>query len=460
MGRTLRDVAARSAEADAVSAYHHLLHGDPEVAHGTASVLEKAQRELRLTVGGRPLCIVLRPRFVGEERHAALAGMSRTLANVFERAGTHIIGSGRLLDRIGAGDAERAMWEIDPGYPGFTLTSRLDSFMVGSNPAFVEYNAESPAGIGFFDVLAEVFDTLPAAHVWRGGTKPGALSARACLLESLLWAYSEWGGSGKPTIAIIDWEDVVTRRDFEICGDFFRAQGCAVVIVDPRRLEYRGGAVWCGSDRIHLVYRRVLLHELLEKTNEVRPLLDAYRDGAVCMVNSPRSKLLHKKSVFALLSAGELEIPISEPESRIIQQCIPWTRMVEDVETVYGNETWKLDVLLASRQDRFALKPIDDYGGRGVVLGWDVAEAEWRQAIERAMTGGFVAQERVPVPQEPFPMVRDGKLVIEPLYLDANPLLFRGEMGGVLTRLSGSALLNVTAGTGSAAATLVLKEIA
>jgi hypothetical protein len=31
-------------------------------------------------------------------------------------------------------------------------------------------------------------------------------------------------------------------------------------------------------------------------------------------------------------------------------------------------------------------------------------------------------------------------------------------MGGVLTRLSGNALLNVTAGTGSAAATLVLKE--
>ena len=46
---------------------------------------------------------------------------------------------------------------IDPGYSGFTMTSRLDSFMVGDLPRFVEYNAESPAGIGFCDIVVARF---------------------------------------------------------------------------------------------------------------------------------------------------------------------------------------------------------------------------------------------------------------------------------------------------------------
>ncbi|MGH2444382.1 MAG: hypothetical protein ACRDFX_14605, partial [Chloroflexota bacterium] len=67
-------------------------------------------------------------------------------------------------------------------------------------------------------------------------------------------------------------------------------------------------------------------------------------------------------------------------------------------------------------------------------------------------------QERVNVPTESFPVWRDDRLEWSPLLLDTNPLLFRGKTGGILTRLSQSAVLNVSAGTGSAAPTFVLQE--
>jgi hypothetical protein len=65
----------------------------------------------------------------------------------------------------------------------------------------------------------------------------------------------------------------------------------------------------------------------------------------------------------------------------------------------------------------------------------------------------------VAVPEEPFPVWQDDRLAYVNLLLDTDPLLFRGAMGSILTRLSGSALLNVSAGTGSSVPTFVVEEL-
>jgi hypothetical protein len=53
----------------------------------------------------------------------------------------------------------------------------------------------------------------------------------------------------------------------------------------------------------------------------------------------------------------------------------------------------------------------------------------------------------------------DGKLSLNERMLDTNPLIFYGSyMDGCLSRLSQEALLNVSAGTGSAVATFVVEE--
>jgi uncharacterized circularly permuted ATP-grasp superfamily protein len=251
---------------------------------------------------------------------------------------------------------------------------------------------------------------------------------------------------------------VITRRDFELCADYFRANGVPVEIADPRRFEYRDGRLWLGDRPIDLLYRRVLLHELLEKADEAHAVLQAYRDGAVCIVNSPRSKLLHKKAVFALLADGTLDLDMTEEESALVEQCLPWTRLVRDGRTTFGGESVDLLPFLLERRERIALKPVDDYGGRGVVLGWETTPDDWERAVEGAVGQPYVVQERVPMPQGEFPMWRDGGLRFEMLLVDSDPLLFRCEMQAVLTRMSSSTLLNVSAGTGSAAPTFVVPE--
>jgi len=184
--------------------------------------------------------------------------------------------------------------------------------------------------------------------------------------------------------------------------------------------------------------------------------LAPYRDGAICMVNSPRSKLLHKKGLLALLSDRQLGLELSPEERSTIDASIPWTRLVRSEETQYEGERVHLPGFVLTQQDRLVLKPADDYGGRGVVLGWEVSPGEWEQSLEQALQQPYVVQEKVPVPEDYFPVWSGDSIRMLPFMLDTDPLLFRGKLGSVLTRISGSALLNVSAGTGSTTPTFAV----
>jgi hypothetical protein len=449
---------ANSGEADVAASYIGALSADPALARRSHLHLVQAHREQGLELQGRLLCNVLRPRFISMDRTEELRRVSRILAGLLERVGEHLLASDARLDLVAASEQEREIWAVDPGYPGVTVTSRLDSFMVDNHPMFVEYNAESPASIGFCDCLTEVFTRSPGMEAWAGMGRLERFHVRRALLDSLLWAYRIRGGTGTPVIAIVDWDDVLTKRDFELCAEYFRENGIRTVITDPRRLTYQAGRVWCGDEQVTLVYRRVLLHELLERAAEAEPLLRAYREGAVCMVNSPRSKLLHKKAVFALLSDQTLGLQMTREEQLVVDSTIPWTRFVVEGSTDYRGRSVDLLELLHTDQDQFALKPVDDYGGRGVALGWDTEAAQWQREIENALERHYIVQERVEVPSEEFPAWNAEGLDVLSLLVDTDPLLFRGELGGILTRISGDPLLNVTAGTGSTTPTFMVSQ--
>jgi len=106
------------------------------------------------------------------------------------------------------------------------------------------------------------------------------------------------------------------------------------------------------------------------------------------------------------------------------------------------------------------LKPNDSYGGKGVVLGWEAPDDEWKTAIKTALSEPYVVQEKVNVANEPYPFYTDNKMEIHRMYVDADPFIFMGKIaGGVLTRLSSAALLNVTAGHGSAIPSFLIEKI-
>jgi uncharacterized circularly permuted ATP-grasp superfamily protein len=262
----------------------------------------------------------------------------------------------------------------------------------------------------------------------------------------MLRAFGQWGRDKKPVIAIVDWAGLPTAPEFEMFKAYFEANGVKTVICDPRTLEFRRGRLYSNGTAVNLVYRRVLTSELLAKGAETRALLDAYVAGAVCVINSFRAKLLHKKLSLALLSDDTYKDLYTPAQRAAIRKHVPWTRRVRP-----GNAE---DI--ARRRQSLVLKPNDEYGGKGVVLGWTVSQAVWEKAVAEAAAACYVAQEAVEIPRVKFPVALNGLQYLD-LAVDLDPYLFNGRAGGFMTRVSAEALLNVTAGAGSLVPTFVIE---
>jgi uncharacterized circularly permuted ATP-grasp superfamily protein len=264
------------------------------------------------------------------------------------------------------------------------------------------------------------------------------------------------GGRTRPVIAILDWPDVPTWSEFLLWQAWLEAMGHPCVVADVRSAEYRDGALWAGGKRIDVVYKRVLINELIEREGMQHPLVRAVRDGAVCLVNPFACKLLHKKASLAVLS-DERNAPLfNDAEREAIDRHIPWTRVVEERHTGFHGARVDLVPHLLAARERMVLKPNDDYGGAGIVLGWEVDDAGWEAAVTRAMLEPHIVQERISLPSEPFPSMDGDTLVFANRIVDTAPFVHGGiHVDGCMSRISSAALVNVTAGGGSSVPTFV-----
>ena len=253
------------------------------------------------------------------------------------------------------------------------------------------------------------------------------------------------------------WKEVPTYSEFILFHDYFELNGYDCVIADPREVTYENGRLMADGKQIHLIYKRVLISELVERGGLDHPVVRAVRDNAVCMVNPFRSKILHKKASLAVLSDETNVHFFTADELAAIERYIPWTRMLEERHTVYEGQRVDLLPFLVIHKDEFVIKPNDEYGGKGVVLGWEVDSDQWETVLKTALTEPFIVQKRVPLPKIPYASWVEDRVEIYDRMIDTNPFIWYGNyVDGCLTRLSTADLLNVTAGGGSVVPTFIV----
>ncbi len=444
---------------EAIDAYHEIL--SPDVAADSQAMLDQQTRKRDLLFGDRPLCTVLRPRFMAPAQYRDLQRRAGALMGAFARAHAAAIANAAIRAQFRLTPWEEEFVLDDPGFPWPSPVSRLDAFFAGDDGLrFTEYNAETPAGPSFNDVLTEMFYALPAMRefVKRWDVRP--LPARHNVLHALLSAYEAWSGTRvSPRIAVLDWLDVPTRREFTLFQEYAERQGIHCVVVDPRHAEFRGGKLTFDGAPVDLIYKRVLISELIERGGTGHAVVRAVRERAVCMVNPFACKILHKKASLAVLTDERNASLFTAQERDVIAANVPWTRVVEERRTTHAGLPVDLVEFIVAHQDQLVLKPNDEYGGKGIVLGWEVGEAAWAEALRTALREPYIVQERVSLPSEPYPSLVEGRLVVADRLLDTAPYVVYGQyVDGCLTRLSTAALLNVTAGGGSSVPTLLVEK--
>jgi hypothetical protein len=443
-----------------VETWHAVLQSGDEATPEYCVGFAASMRARKLTFGDRIHCPFLRPFFLTAADDARVRRAAETLAVLGERVTREALQSRALFEQLGVTEAEERLVRMDPGYETASTSSRVDAFLLPDGLHFAEYNAESPAGPGFSQRLAELFDTLPVMARFRESHDVRYHRPIEALLTALLESYRDWGGRAQPPVmAIVDWRNVPTWTEFEILRDAFVAAGVPTVVCDPRELELDGSSLSVEGRRIDLVYRRVLINDILARPQECTALVGAYESQAVCVANTFRCKLAHKKSFFAVLTDPVNAKLFSPLEHAVIASHVPWTRVLADRSTEKDGAEAPLLELARRERDTLVLKPNDEYGGRGVILGWEADAGEWDDALEAAVAdlpGSWVVQERIPVRREVFPMFDvEGVVTPRSMLVDLAPYLFRGRMAGYLTRLSATGLANVTSGGGQVPAFVI-----
>ena len=133
---------------EAIQSYHELL--TDELASASQAQIDAQQLQRGLYFGGRPLCTILRPRFMTPEQYRFLQARVRVLLRAFDKAYHAAMEDVSIRAQFGLLDWEEALVQHDPGFRNPSPTSRVDTFFVTERGGLrlTEYNAETPASPG------------------------------------------------------------------------------------------------------------------------------------------------------------------------------------------------------------------------------------------------------------------------------------------------------------------------
>jgi len=428
---------------EAITRYHRILESEPYRDLRWVKNLQDEMEARQLSAGGRLLCPFLRPNFVTQKQYDNLVKTGEALISAVDRMLRTALASPQLLSRMQLFPAEKMLAAIDPGYEMAEVSAQLDLQIQNGSLHVMQYNADALTGAAWSEGLSDLFYDCPPVKEFRRRYNLTRVGGKKPFLSALLKAYKMFAGNfgtkPKPNIAILEFRDPTGRSEYEIYRDYFRAEGFQTELVSPDQLEYRNGVLRSGTFDIDLIYRRISAQEFLLRFTLNHPLVQAYRDHKVCIVNSFRSELSHKKAMFALLTDETLTAKFPINERKAIREHVPWTRVVKSGRTQYHEETLD-DLIEYIRQNRekLVLRPNDEYSDMHSFIGYEHDEGSWARAIREALRAPYVVQERVRPARTVFPLMNYGHLEFKEMQVDVQPQAFLGKVAGCSSYVSSS----------------------
>jgi hypothetical protein len=423
---------------EAIARYHKLIESEPYIDLAWAKALQDRMKAGNL--GGRAISPVLRPHFITNRQYAAMVKGAEALFSAIRRVEQIALTTPPLLARMQLLPAERMLAQVDPGYSFYSVTGLLDTALNNGSMRFVAHHADAPAGVVYGDALADLYYDAPPVKEFRKKYKLTKLGGTKYLLSALVKSYKDFGGKHKkPRIAIVEFRQTFQSAevsDYTLLAEHFTREGYPTEIVPPDQLEYRNGVLRRGEFNIDIVFRRVKLQEFLVRFDLTHPLVRAYKDRAVCMVNSFRSELGGKKAVFDLLTDEEVTAKFPALEKRAIKDFIPWTRMVHAAKTRYKGHTVDLPDFVMKHRAKLVLKPNDDSAELTSFRGADTDDLGWEKALRQAMRIPYVVQEVAEPARAVFPLMQYGSLMMKDMQVDVHPHSFLGKVHGCSSWLS------------------------
>ncbi len=414
---------------EAIARYHKLIESEPYIDLAWAQALQERKKALKLEDG--PLSPVLRPHLLATRDYLALAKASEALLSAIERVERLTLATPSLLARIQLLPAERMLAAVEPGYSAFSVAGTLSTQMNDGSLRIGGQSAVAPAGAIYGEALSDIyFDAAPVKEL-RKKFKLKKLPGIKPLLAAVLKVYKESGGKNKrPNIAVVEIRQPHSSPESMLLAEFFSREGCPTEIVSPDQLEYRNNTLRRGEFVIDVVYRNITLQEFLVRFDLNHPLVRAYKEHAVCMINSFRTELASKQAIFDLLTDDAVTAKFPAAERKAIKDFVPWTRVVQAAKTTHKGHTVDLPEFVMKHRAKLLLRPNDHSGEVHPVRGSEVSDLNWEKALRQAMRTPFVVQEASEPTRAVFPMLQYGSLMMKEMLINLQPHVYLGAVHG------------------------------
>jgi hypothetical protein len=422
---------------DAIVRYHKFLDQPSYRETAWAEQFQEQMRRRHLLDSGRLLAPVLRPHFISRRQLDALARLSSQMAEVLDRLEAVAFASPPLLNRLQMLPAEKMLAAIPHGYPRAGVTASLHANLNNGSLVLQGVDACKPAGLVYSDLLADLFLDLPVVKEFKHGRyKLSKLGGPKPLWQAIQAAYRQFGGKNKPSIAIVELGqeagslNAASSTEGRLLADSLRQLGATARLVPPELLEYSGGKLHSGDFTIDLVFRRVSTCELLTRWDLSHPLLRAYQNRSVCVVNSFRAEFAQRRALFDLLTDETVTRHLPAADRRLIRRSIAWTRVVSARKTTHAGKDIDLPEFILQQRERLALLPNEDASDQRSYIGAEMTPAAWDRALKHALRTPYVVQERALPGREQFPLFQYGELKMKEAEVTVHPHILNGEMSG------------------------------
>lgn len=435
-----------------LSYLHELLNNDTQAKSQFKNLWQFLKNE-NCTFKGEPMPTLLKPNFISPKQTKLMQYAVEKMSDALNKFIALYLKNEEVREIMKFSKEENELFFINPGYSIPLVIARHDAFITDYSIKFLEFNCDSPAGTAYSDILEQGFKNILKKYKFLNYWKIEYINRQELFFDSFLRCYKEFREShlyspAKPTIAIVDWLDIATASEFGLLKNFFENKGYKTIITDPRDLEISGSNLCTNGEPIHLIYRRVITRELIQKLDEVQNFIQGMKDGLVCVCNPFRSFIVGNKKALALLKEPRFQDIYTQEELDIIEKTIPWTKILKESKVTHQGFIVDLRTFISENKDKFVIKPASSYGGKNVFLGRETDQNTWDRKIkENIESENWVVQEYVPIPQEIFPEI--GKSVnLKLKKVNVNPFAFCGKYGGTISRVSDSSVINVSAGGG------------
>ena len=440
---------------DAIARYHKLLEQPSFADTAWAEQFQSQMRQQHLVDSGRLLAPVLRPHFISRRQFDALARLSAQMAEILQRLEAIAFATPVLLSRLQMLPAEKMLAAVPHGYTRSGVAASMDANLRNGTLCLQGVDACKPTGLGYSNLLADLFLELPIVKEFkRGRYKLSKLGGSKPLLQAIQAAYRQFGGKNKPSIAIVELGQESGASTGGSPGAGLSSEGLLLAeslkhlgvnarLIPPELLEYSDGRLRSGDFEIDLVLRRVSTREILTRWDLSHPLLRAYRDGSVCVVNSFRAEFARRRALLDLLTDETITAHLPAADRKLIRSSVSWTRIVSARKTRHGDKEVDLPEYILNQREHLALLPNEDSSDQRIYIGSEMTAMAWERALKLALRSPYVVQERAPAAHETFPIFQYGELKMKEAEVTVHPHLLNGEMNDasavLQTHLAGAA---------------------